>query len=127
MPIFQVKHFSQTRIPPQHLLKFLPQILPIFFILQMLYLNCKLTLTDLLGSSTITLLLQMSAMPYSLGIGSFYPMYSNVFIVAGIKYFRLNKAKVKQNQEGSGSLFGMLSSVNHNKAVVYSLKPGYRF
>ena len=93
----------------------------------MLHLNCKLTLTDLLGSSTITLLLQMSAMPYSLDIGSFYPMYSNVFIVAGIKYFRLNKAKVKQNQEGSGSLFGMLSSVNHNKAVVYSLKPGYRF
>ena len=69
----------------------------------------------------------MSAMPYSLDIGSFYPMYSNVFIVASIKYFRLNKAKVKQNQEGSGSLFGMLSSVNHNKAVVYSLKPGYRF
>lgn len=93
----------------------------------MLHLNCKLTLTGLLGSSTIKLLLQMLAMLYSLGSGSFYPMYSNVFIVAGIKYFRLNKAKVKQNQEGSGSLFGMLSSVNHNKAVVYSLKPGYRF
>ena len=93
----------------------------------MLHLNCKLTLTGLLGSSTIKLLPQMSAMLYSLGIGSFYPMYSNVFIVAGIKYFRLNKAKVKQNQEDSGSLFGMLSSVNHNKAVAYGLKLRYRF
>jgi long-chain fatty acid transport protein len=54
-------------------------------------------------------------------------MYSNVFIVAGIKYFRLNKAKVKQNQEGSGSLFGVLSSVNHNKIIAYGLKLGYRF
>ncbi|MFH7765721.1 outer membrane protein transport protein [Acinetobacter sp. BSP-28] len=64
---------------------------------------------------------------YSLGIGGVYHMHSNLFIAAGIKYFKLNKAKVEQNQQGSGNLFGVLSSVNHNKAIAYGLKLGYRF
>lgn len=64
---------------------------------------------------------------YSLGVGGFYNLNSNLFIAAGIKYFSLNKAKVEQDQEGSGSLFGVLSSVNNNRAVAYGLKMGYRF
>lgn len=64
---------------------------------------------------------------YSFGVGGFYHMRSNLFIAGGIKYFRLNKAKVEQNQAGSGSLFGVLSSVNHNKIIAYGLKLGYRF
>ncbi|MDN5511467.1 MAG: hypothetical protein L0G53_00485 [Acinetobacter sp.] len=54
-------------------------------------------------------------------------MQSNLFIAGGIKYFKLNKAKVYMDQEGAGNLFGVLSSVNNNKAIAYGLKVGYRF
>jgi len=64
---------------------------------------------------------------YSFGIGGFYNVQSNLFIAGGVKYFRLNKAKVEQDQESSGSLFGVLSSVNNNRVIAYGLKMGYRF
>jgi len=52
---------------------------------------------------------------------------SNLFIAGGVKYFRLNQAKVEQDQESSGSLFVVLSSVNNNRVIAYGLKMGYRF
>lgn len=64
---------------------------------------------------------------YSFGIGGFYNVQSNLFIAGGVKYFRLNKAKVGQDQESSGSLFGVVSSVNNNRVIAYGLKMGYRF
>ncbi|OTG94505.1 hypothetical protein B9T24_12165 [Acinetobacter sp. ANC 4654] len=64
---------------------------------------------------------------YSLGIGSFYQIHSNLFIAGGVKYFKLNKAKVQQDPNGSGSLFKPLSSVNNNHALAYGIKMGYRF
>ncbi len=64
---------------------------------------------------------------YSLGVGSFYKIHSNLFIAGGVKYFKLNKAKVKQNSNNSNSLFGPLSSVNNNHAFAYGIKMGYRF
>ena len=54
---------------------------------------------------------------YSLGLAGVYHIRPNLFIAGGLKYFRLNNAKIKQNQEGSGNVFGVLSSVNHNRAV----------
>lgn len=64
---------------------------------------------------------------YSLGLGSFYQIHSNLFIAGGVKYFKLNKAKVQQDSNGSGSLFKPLSSVNNNHALAYGIKMGYRF
>lgn len=64
---------------------------------------------------------------YSLGLGSFYQIHSNLFIAGGVKYFKLNKAKVQQDPNGSGSLFKPLSSVNNNHALAYGIKMGYRF
>ena len=64
---------------------------------------------------------------YSFGVGGFYNIHSHLFIAAGMKYLKLNKAKIQQVQNGSGSLFGPLSSVNNNNAVVYGVKVGYRF
>lgn len=64
---------------------------------------------------------------YSFGVGGFYNVQSNLFIAGGIKYFKLNKAKIETDEEGAGNLFGVLSSVNNNNAVAYGLKVGYRF
>ncbi|NNH88450.1 outer membrane protein transport protein [Acinetobacter terrae] len=64
---------------------------------------------------------------YSFGVGGFYNIHPNLFIAGGIKYLKLNKAKIQQDQNGSGSLFGPLSSVNNNNAVAYGGKVGYRF
>ncbi|CAB1211080.1 hypothetical protein [Acinetobacter bouvetii] len=64
---------------------------------------------------------------YSIGLGSFYHLNKNIFIAGGIKYFRLNKAKVNQDQQGSGNLFGVLSSVGNNDVLAYGIKLGYRF
>ncbi len=64
---------------------------------------------------------------YSFGVGGFYNIHSHLFIAAGMKYLKLNKAKIQQVQNGSGSLFRPLSSVNNNNAVVYGVKVGYRF
>ena len=64
---------------------------------------------------------------YSFGVGGFYNIQPNLFIAGGIKYLKFNKAKIQQDQNGSGSLFGPLSSVNNNNAVAYGGKVGYRF
>ena len=64
---------------------------------------------------------------YSFGVGGFYNIHTHLFIAAGIKYLKFNKAKIQQDQNGSGSLFGPLSSVNNNDAFVYGMKVGYRF
>lgn len=64
---------------------------------------------------------------YSFGLGSLYNVHSDLFIAGGIKYLKFNKAKIQQDQNGSGSLFGPLSSVNNNDALAYGLKVGYRF
>ncbi|OAL81484.1 hypothetical protein AY606_01755 [Acinetobacter sp. SFB] len=64
---------------------------------------------------------------YSFGIGGFYNIQPNLFIASGIKYLKFNKAKIQQDQNGSGSLFGPLSTVNNNDALAYGLKVGYRF
>ncbi len=63
---------------------------------------------------------------YSLGLGSFYQIHSNLFIAGGVKYFKLNKAKVQQDPNGSGSLFKPLSSVNNNHAFAYGIKMGQK-
>ncbi|TCB51084.1 hypothetical protein E0H80_06875 [Acinetobacter sp. ANC 4779] len=55
---------------------------------------------------------------YSFGIGGFYNIQPNLFIASGIKYLKFNKAKIQQDQNGSGSLFGPLSTVNNNDALL---------
>ena len=64
---------------------------------------------------------------YSFGVGGFYNIHSDLFIAGGIKYLKFNKAKIQQDQNGPGSLFGPLSSVNNNNAVAFGGKVGYRF
>lgn len=64
---------------------------------------------------------------YSFGVGGFYNIHSDLFIAGGIKYLKFNKAKIQQDQNGPGILFGPLSSVNNNNAIAFGGKVGYRF
>lgn len=65
---------------------------------------------------------------YAFGLGALYKFHKNSFIAYGLKYFKLNKAEVRNiNINNPVTQNSTLSAVTDNHALGHGIKIAYRF